>query len=429
MLSLYHEDFYHPCVCNICKKTENLQICAKCKSLSYCSKSHQRLDWFRHKKLCRVISKTDEELELKIRKEQRESLNGDQTGEREAYLALVENAWTKKLKRGLKTSEKNVMMYRKICLVCYSKNASKGCKKCFSVFYCSQEHQNVHIVEHGLYCDKLKQNFELYLFNYHTQFRLLIVLSKKNICLNVFPENLEKLMAFLEKGAYIAVPKSLSIFEHLSITDSIAPIMNILYGLETSHLLKKHNFAKTDLVIHIVGADFEERCWEWCLLLEFAFHWIRNLKHVTYIAIGPEVGSWTYSLLNMSPICGFCNMNTSNIKLSSYPTYYHNVVDELAKPDLVIAFNCGIFQIPTWKNSIPSLTKHPGVPLVLTDYRLEYMEKNIEEIRNYTKTAIEVILEPQKNPFSCLSPQRFELKNDPICYKNEYISILTSKSK
>lgn len=428
MLSLYQESFYHPCVCNICKNTENLKICAKCKSFSYCSVFHQRADWFEHKKLCRVISKSDEDLELKIKNEEIGTLTGDQTGERDAYLAMVEDAWTKRLKRSLNTSEKNVMLYRNICLVCYTKNASIGCKKCFSVFYCSQEHQNVHLVKHVLYCDKLKRNFQLFLVNYHTRSRH-VILSKKNICLNVFPENLEKLMAYLEKGNYLVVPRTLSIFEHLSITDNIAPIMNILYGLEKSHLLKKHNFIKTNLVIHIVGADFEERCWDWCLLLEFAFHWIRNLKHLTYIAIGPEVGSWTYSLMNMSPICGFCNMNTSNIKLYSYPISYHIIVDELAKPDLVIAFNCGIFQIPTWRNSIPSLTKYPGVPLVLTDYRLEYMEKNLAEIRNHSKNEIEVILEPQRNPFSCISPQRFELKNDPICYKNEYISIITSALK
>jgi len=43
--------------CNICKSKENLKLCSKCHSVSYCSVEHQKEDWQKHKKNCKEMFK------------------------------------------------------------------------------------------------------------------------------------------------------------------------------------------------------------------------------------------------------------------------------------------------------------------------------------------------------------------------------------
>ncbi|KDQ59689.1 hypothetical protein JAAARDRAFT_175173 [Jaapia argillacea MUCL 33604] len=42
--------------CGVCESTKNIKQCARCKSISYCSKEHQLLDWPTHKKQCQRIA-------------------------------------------------------------------------------------------------------------------------------------------------------------------------------------------------------------------------------------------------------------------------------------------------------------------------------------------------------------------------------------
>ena len=42
--------------CKVCDGTMQLKLCAKCRSISYCSKEHQKLDWPNHKKQCKKIT-------------------------------------------------------------------------------------------------------------------------------------------------------------------------------------------------------------------------------------------------------------------------------------------------------------------------------------------------------------------------------------
>jgi len=39
-------------ICFVCKSTNNLKLCGKCKIIYYCSREHQSEDWKRHKKEC-----------------------------------------------------------------------------------------------------------------------------------------------------------------------------------------------------------------------------------------------------------------------------------------------------------------------------------------------------------------------------------------
>ena len=49
--------------CNICHKKDNLFRCSQCQCLYYCSKEHQKQDWVKHKRQCKVLGeiKSDEQ--------------------------------------------------------------------------------------------------------------------------------------------------------------------------------------------------------------------------------------------------------------------------------------------------------------------------------------------------------------------------------
>lgn len=42
--------------CRICGGIVNLKVCAKCKTVAYCSKEHQKQDWKSHKELCKKLA-------------------------------------------------------------------------------------------------------------------------------------------------------------------------------------------------------------------------------------------------------------------------------------------------------------------------------------------------------------------------------------
>ena len=43
-------------VCELCGRSDNLKVCARCRSVSYCSKDHQTRHWPNHKRNCKEIA-------------------------------------------------------------------------------------------------------------------------------------------------------------------------------------------------------------------------------------------------------------------------------------------------------------------------------------------------------------------------------------
>ena len=40
--------------CNVCGKADNVKACSRCKVASYCSLNCQKLDWPKHRKMCKI---------------------------------------------------------------------------------------------------------------------------------------------------------------------------------------------------------------------------------------------------------------------------------------------------------------------------------------------------------------------------------------
>lgn len=47
---------YYANACIICSATQSLKRCTRCQMISYCGQLHQKEQWLKHKKLCKIIS-------------------------------------------------------------------------------------------------------------------------------------------------------------------------------------------------------------------------------------------------------------------------------------------------------------------------------------------------------------------------------------
>lgn len=109
-------------------------ICAKCKSVWYCGKQHQKEDWPFHKQICRALTEV-----AKLKEE-----NEENEASQEAFHA--ETRWLKRklelvLERPLTPNEYDIILYRSHCKVCFREKDLTQCETCYIVSFCSK-HQN-----------------------------------------------------------------------------------------------------------------------------------------------------------------------------------------------------------------------------------------------------------------------------------------------
>lgn len=414
--------FFHNNLCQVCKTpSEQLKICGNCKTLAYCSKEHQKHDWKLHKDICKVISSTDNDFsDFPVK-----TYEDFQTIR---YIRCT--AWQNRLNRPLENFENQMWMFPRVCAVCYSKDVKIDCRNCISVLYCSSEHQSIYEDMHRHYCDLLKLSIDFDIYQILNEIKLKAV----TICdipddIITLPNNLFELMNLYIKN----------LLEHevedriktIKICDYGSPAANILFCLEQSGLLNGRNLNKKTLTIHLVGADIVEISWDWTIVFDMLFHWIRNLESLNFTLVGPELDA-SLSTKNVgNDMCLNCKENKVKVTCTFYSKMYHEVVNDLDKPDLVVAFNSGLhaYDENSWGESIGLLTKNPEVPLLLTAYTSKELQCDVDIVLKNSSPNLKLIVEPQRNPFSCMRPMRdFNTLNVPIFYVNGYIAIFTSTS-
>lgn len=419
MLSNYCT-FFHNNLCHVCKiRSEQLKVCGNCKTLAYCSKEHQKQDWKIHKDICKVISTTENNFSEFIVKsyEDYQSIR---------YIRCT--AWQNRLNRPLENFENQMWMFPRVCAVCYSKDVKIDCKNCNSILYCSNEHQASYEDLHKHYCDLLKLSIDFDVNQMYNEFKF------NNLKIGIIPDDIKSLpnnlidLMNLYNNNFLALDEIIRI----KICDYAAPSANILYCLEQSGLLSDRNLGKETLSIHLIGADIIELSWDWTMVFEIIFHWIKDLKKLHFILVGPELDQ-SISVKNIdSEICMKCKEKEVRATCTYYSKMYHDILDELDQPDLVVAFNSGLhaYDENCWGKSISFLTKYYGVPLLLTAYTSKELQCDVDIVLKNSSKELKIIIEPQRNPFSCTRPMRdFNTLNVPIFYVNGYIAIFTKISE
>ncbi|EZA49965.1 hypothetical protein X777_11453 [Ooceraea biroi] len=178
---------------------------------------------------------------------------------------------------------------------------------------------------------------------------------------------------------------------------------------------------------------------KWCREFQKLFlHLLPTLKHLQLMFIGPELRLPTVplDLLATVKICSACKLSGRRVNVSFHPgKFYHDFCrsKQFVKPHLVCLFNPGLYRETgfdgrdTWPETIREFCK-ARVPVCVTSYTKHEIPR--EMIRIKSIADVETILEPQRNPFASIKPDRNFVSDDtaPLIYKNYYIAIIKGKS-
>ena len=71
----------------------------------------------------------------------------------------------------------------------------------------------------------------------------------------------------------------------------------------------------------------------------------------------------------------------------AYDKFVLEKASNIARPDLVLALNCGFIFYKEWDPSMPALIKYPDVPLVFTEYYEQDCQLDLQKLGKRTRTT------------------------------------------
>lgn len=416
---------YYHFACFICLETKNVKQCAHCKIISYCSKEHQIEDWPYHKDLCKAIRRTNE----KMPKKEKMSFV-----EWRDYRLKLKVSWEASMKRPLAPYEDTIWMFPRACVICYTTNNLKNCSNCQCVSYCSEDHRKKGEDKHILQCESYRNCFDIDWF-----------LMQQDLFPNVFvrliedeiqdiPRNLFELTELFDEDFETEIYIDPTMTQHRMFCalkcESVDTAGIILFAINKSYSTEPRTYFKKTMTIHVVGANQVEFDKDWGSISEILLHWYQNLEFIRFIFVGPEVEKDFFDNNHYKDsLCGKCEDEEKKFTLIPHEKCYHEIFNNLRKPDIVLALNCGLHEFEndkrdTWKASLHLLVHYPNVPLVITSYTDIEMERDLNRMKSLN-TNCEFVVENEENLLCSLRPFRDWLsENEPFYYHNRYISIL-----
>ena len=198
---------------------------------------------------------------------------------------------------------------------------------------------------------------------------------------------------------------------------------------------------RTDWTIHILGAEFQFEGIHLDVWEKLFLHFLPNLQKLHLILIGPELQlpkDVPPRFLSMVQVCKKCKSAGRAVVVTFKPgKLYHCLVRDpsqtLATPDLICLYNPGLYRTTgfagkdTWLETIREFSKTLA-PTTITSYTAQEMLWEINRINSVAD--VEVLLQPCKNPFASVKPDRNFVSDNtnPLIYKNYYITIVKGKS-
>ena len=212
--------------------------------------------------------------------------------------------------------------------------------------------------------------------------------------------------------------------------------LTTLFAIQKSY---KNWKTKKDFSVHIIGAEFHFECWNLRIWEKVFLHYLPALTSLTLTFTGPElqVPQVLVELLEQVKICTQCRTSGRSINVTfNQEKLYHEVNNDstgLNNPDVICLFNPGLYRDTgfngrdTWPLTIRKFCEK-NIPVVITSYTEKEIPQDIQRIKSVSD--VEVVLEPQKNPFAALKPDRNFVSDDsvPLMYKNHFITIIKGKS-
>lgn len=409
-------------LCLICMERSR-QTCGFCGMVSYCGDEHKKQGWPRHRDLCKVLTEVcavGGGLSLLP-----ELTPDDYRVYRLKLIKIVEC----RLGRPLELWEKEIVLYPRVCCSCrHFSKALRCCSVCEIELYCD---------DHGGGHEKCCREFQVFrrvLFmqhkNSHVDPELPDTFQKDPLRL---PDDFDSLIARLyNRSAYY---RAMDCYTYCCLSHISTIPLTALYSMQISY----QDWKTVDtFVIHVIGAEFQFECINLHVWEKFFLHLLPNLKRLRLMFVGPELRLPTVPLKLLAAVkmCPACKTSDRHVNVSFHPgKFYHDFCHskQFMQPHLVCLFNPGLYRETgfegrdTWPETIREFCKM-GVPVCVTSYTKHEIPQ--EMIRIKSTADVETILEPRRNPYASIKPDRNFVSDDtaPLIYKNYYFAVVKGKS-
>ena len=114
-------DFYYVNACKICHCTIHVEICKRCKMISYCGEKHRKKHWPQHKDLCKVILGMLRETGGTNLFDNLKPISMEEWMRMKIELMLTAQS---KLGRKLQVYEREMFLFPKTCFSCHESDLS-----------------------------------------------------------------------------------------------------------------------------------------------------------------------------------------------------------------------------------------------------------------------------------------------------------------
>jgi len=451
--------------CLVCYKEQTpsapLLRCSRCHSAPYCSPTHQRAHWKKHKQLCTFMSESAEEEQHSFFSHMVGSTQEDWT----EFITSSVPICSFFLGRPLSQQEKEMFLFSRSCQVssCHSVTGHPDmvdCLDCLCVSYCSQEHKKQDKESHALGCKQLKLARVLDRQEMMTGVRVPSLAPFQDIEYMGTSKDIRTHVVQLEYARLGLGPVEEEDVEKMVMDDisddpevmdiamDFALLTNLLTGpltvLDIGHKFIPSFSTKNSLTVHVVGANFFEMVA--MLKWEYLAHRLPALNRLDYAFVGPEWGEEGRKAGKFAtiPSCPDCEDMGRSISYREYTGVYQEFKksEGTTQPDILIVQNCGFAEFPDdekneswihgWAFGLGSLLA-PGVVLAFTSYSRKEAEEDFERFMKYCgkrEEEVEVLAKCVENGMRGRRPVRDHAREDgDVFYNNQFISVLKIKEE
>ena len=412
--------YFHSNVCHVCKvfgDAVELKRCGCCKMIAYCGKSHQKEHWPQHKELCKILTKFARETgttPFSFHDSKRNNTSMESWTQLKTNLMLLVQL---KLGRKLLPYEADMFKHPRACTVCHETNLARltDCTNCPDTSFCP-DHKKNH--NHAKKCYTSKLCFDID----NVQFSLSKSIGKSfdfgNLNIKDAPRNMKEAVSqcfYQDDNESLISTRRWTVY----VTEYLTRPLTFLYAIEK---LNKSTLSRIN--IHLIGANEIET--KTLMLWEILLHYIKSLKQLRIILIGPELCYKSYQM----DLCDECTADNKKILVYTADTLYSDYATAskyFVKPDYIIGYNLGIHECEdfssvndTWAPSVVAL-RNQDCPFIMTSYTLKESEAEQKRVKEILGERVE-FFHSWKNPFASWRPYR-DFETEDFFYANQYITI------